>query len=71
MSTKPPKFNVYEDEPQCGLLDDKYFNAINMYDIGKERAKCQLCAQKCSVISWSPEPEHSRAMFSLELEPEF
>ena len=41
----------YEDEPQCTLLDGRYFKLIDIDDKVKVRAKYQLCAQKCSIIS--------------------
>ena len=42
---------VCEDEPRCALVDDKHFKAINIDNKRKVRTKCQLSAQKCSVIT--------------------
>ena len=51
MSAETLDLVFYEDEPQCTLLDDKYLKLIDIDDEGKIRAKCQLRAQKCCIIS--------------------
>ena len=50
MSAEIPDLMVYGDKPRSALLASKYFKVIDIDDKDKVKAKCQLCAQKCSVI---------------------
>ena len=59
---------VYEDEPLCALLDDKYFKVIDNHDKSKITAKNQLCAQKCSAIT---ETFQTTTNLKLKVRPQF